>query len=105
LQRENLRGFVSLETKEPQADERARENDGEHQRIAGWMAKTGKRACRALGAPTCPSLPSFSTTYSRILGAKKRRLARREPTWPAKLLKTNKLMLAERVGFEPKRTV
>jgi hypothetical protein len=30
--------------------------------------------------------------------------ARREPTWPVKLLKTQKLNLAERVGFEPDRS-
>ena len=33
--------------------------------------------------------------------AKKRRVARGEPTGPTKLLKTKKLRLAERVGFVP----
>ena len=33
--------------------------------------------------------------------AKQRRIARQEPTWPAKLLILNKLKLAERVGFVP----
>jgi hypothetical protein len=39
------------------------------------------------------------------LGGVKSCIARVEPTSPAKSLKTNKLKLAERVGFEPNRTL
>jgi hypothetical protein len=43
----------------------------------------------------------LSVTYNHNAGAKKRRLARPEPTWPVKLLKTKDQLVSERVGFEP----
>jgi hypothetical protein len=42
----------------------------------------------------------LSVTYNHNAGAKKRRLARPEPTWPVKLLKIKDRWVSERVGFE-----
>jgi hypothetical protein len=56
-------------------------------------------------APACRSRRQFSTTYRRFQWANKRRVVPAEPTCPANLLILHKLKLAERVGFEPDRTL
>jgi hypothetical protein len=62
---------------------------------------------RVLAPPTSPN-HDVASEFRRDLEdcahesqAKTGGVAPDEPTWPAKLLKTKKLMLAERVGFVP----
>jgi hypothetical protein len=75
------------------------------------LACNRQSSCRDVGldgvptAPTRQSRRPLSTTYGQIRGAKKGRLAPREPTLLSKLLILKTLKLAERVGFEPARTL
>jgi hypothetical protein len=50
----------------------------------------------------------FDTIFNELevqLAGEQKSIARVEPTSPVKSLKTNKLKLAERVGFEPDMTL
>src|SRR5262249_51407052 len=59
------------------------------------------RRVRVPHPPTWPFTLSVSTTDRVLATAKSRRIARREPHTPSNSLKTQKLKLAERVGFAP----
>src|SRR4029434_4114254 len=58
-------------------------------------------APRVLATTHVASASAFFNNLRVDYGVNWNRPARGEPTWPAKLSKTQKLNLAERVGFEP----
>jgi hypothetical protein len=56
----------------------------------------------------CPHVPVCGAIFNKLGGSfvpEKCTIARNEPALPAKLLILKKLKLAERVGFEPDRTL